>query len=291
MRPHPRSGFTLIELLVVIAIIAILIGLLVPAVQKVRESAARAQCQNNLKQLGLALHAHESTLKKFPGNTGGDPFFVQLLPYLEQTSLGRTYTAGTNRKIPVAILACPSNDRGGAIVTATTSAESSYGSSSASLEYGRVDYAGNAGNPNSVPNPAGGPASVRYRGPFPSAARQTTLKEIVDGTSNTFGLAELGLTNCHSRPGPCYLAWSARPAVKATYRTATPAGAFSGNWNNNFGFSSPHQTLTCGFLDGSVRPLRMFGAYSSASGAPADYFVWQRLAGKADGEPIANTLE
>src|SRR6267142_2010509 len=90
-------GFTLIELLVVIAIIGVLVGLLLPAVQKVREAANRISCANNLKQLGLACHNHHDSFNRFPyaqyasGDTQGAGWEAMLFPYIEQPLTLRNY--------------------------------------------------------------------------------------------------------------------------------------------------------------------------------------------------------
>ncbi|MFL5340401.1 MAG: DUF1559 domain-containing protein [Gemmataceae bacterium] len=191
-RTSQRRGFTLIELLVVIGIVAVLIGLLLPAVQKVREAAARIKCDNNLKQLGLAAHHYHDTNGHFPPGIGYCPptsgvfgtYFFHLLPYVEQEPLYRSaggivpfpspvgpttvYYPGYNnvysRSVPTFL--CPSDPSvgpGGVVMIDGYS----FGSSS---------YA-----PNGL---------VSGRNDPPSPQGRTRFADITDGASNTILHAE-----------------------------------------------------------------------------------------------------
>ena len=209
-----RSAFTLIELLVVIAIIAVLIALLVPAVQKVRESAARTQCANNLKQIGLAMHMFEGTYGMFPparsdganaiwpkANPKNHGMFAIILPYIEQgnilTSTGydfnQDWDATQNRtaaKIPIAIYQCPSAGGSQRFVTNPPS--------TSSPNFGQAvgDYAPVTFVETSIYSAVGLAApALDIRGSMMQTNKFIKIANVTDGLSNS-----LAVTECGNRP-------------------------------------------------------------------------------------------
>jgi len=282
--PSRRTAFTLIELLVVIAIIAILIALLVPAVQKVREAAQRTQCQNNLKQIGLAFASHHDAFKVFPSGgehwdqdrvmNGNTPavwdkqtwgWGYQILPYIEKTDTWQDPSGTTVISTIIPTYMCPAL-RGPVLVNYT---QNPYNGFPRFLG----DYVGNGGswgNPDNYKQPANsldGPLVPR----FGVSGKFVKLNRILDGTSNTLLVGEkyvpyenLTVSTCNNDQGYvdgwdndmiCFVRVSGSSSSTSSDPITPPSRIMKGGPACGLKFGSIHPTLNVVFCDGSVHTI------------------------------------
>ena len=214
----PSGGFTLIELLVVIAIIAVLVALLLPAVQQAREAARRSQCANNLKQIGLGLLNYESSYRMFPtrtiGTAGGarrTALLTRLLPYVDQANLARQYDfnahwydLSNNAVIQrhVQVFLCPSTPNNTRIDTSSYSTggtPATFAGPRACTDYGELNQI----NTGALTLASGLIDPLSFASPngvLQDDFNRCALRDVTDGTSNTLLIAEdAGRPNIYTR--------------------------------------------------------------------------------------------
>lgn len=266
MVPKPRLGFTLIELLVVMAIIAVLVGILLPAVQKVRETAARTKCSNNMKQIALGAQNFHTTQNRLPnGNsyssTGGNPgsgtgrgWMVELLNYVEQDNLYNQFVSGGRpaaQQRTVEIFICPSDPDAKDGAGRETYSFSAGGLFGVPGTYGLTSYAGNAGP---IRHLSDGQQSRRaFTGVIARNGVEVEFDSIKDGLSNTLLAGEVMPYACN------FQSWAHESWAYADYPINQPRQpdnipGFAENFDDNMGFRSQHPGgANFAFCDGSVR--------------------------------------